>query len=422
MFLLKRPRRQAPELSTLMIAVLEISAFLERDEYLRALAGYCLTCVFGRLRCSDANKIVHGSEYGQFFEASLMCIKTTKSQEKKTTFVPLVCPTLGLLEVHWFQAYCLSRHDLGLEAIPELRSGASDKSFLMLPSRSTCPYDRQCPVPTCEVTEGLRQILGQIFPADELSTITTHSMKTSLLSYANKYGMAYETSELLGFHLVNHHSALTYSRDSLAAPIRALTAMLQDIRSGAFVPGASRENMFPAQNQRLTLVAQLEQYTAMTITEIADKIAGGCVRDMVLEGRVSRERYDLLFSEAMPSTHDSGPAVAGLNFSEVSPVAISDDADSCDSCSSDSGDSSVEEGFSLVASSASMTRVLNMPEHADLDRVVRHSRTRMIHLGSCEDFEKLACGRHLNSNYLAFTGDLDRSFPKCSGCFGNNNA
>eukprot|EP00435_Cladocopium_sp_Y103_P036200 s268_g9.t1 len=422
MYLTKRPRRQAPELSTIMIACLEIAVCLERDSYLRALAGYCLSCVFGRLRCSDANRVVHGSVLGQFFEASLMCIKTSKSQEKRTTFIPLVCPAFGLLNIPWFEAYRIARRDLVLDEIPELPTRASDKSFLMLPSQRTLPYDRQRPVPTAEVTEGLRLILSRILPGDELAAITTHSMKTSLLSFANKFGMAYETSELLGFHLVHHHSALTYSRDSLSAPIRALSEMLEHIRSGAFVPGASRDSMFPDVEDQVAIVTQVERYFGMTIDDIADKFAGGNVHDMVLKGLFPRERYELLYAETRPLPPPANPTVAGLSTTSTSLVEECEIEDSCDSCSSDSGDSSVEEGFNMVAQKTEMTRVLNMPDHADMDSAFRHSRSRMIHLGNCDNPEKLACGRQLHATYVPFLGSLDRAFPKCSGCFGNYNA
>ena len=66
MFLSKRPRRRAPEIQPIMIAALEIAACVEQDPYLRAIAGFCFMCVFGRMRVSDVNRMVNGSVLGNF--------------------------------------------------------------------------------------------------------------------------------------------------------------------------------------------------------------------------------------------------------------------------------------------------------------------------------------------------------------------
>eukprot|EP00971_Amphidinium_carterae_P301183 5983753-Amphidinium_carterae.1 len=50
-----------------------------------------------------------------------------------------------------------------------------------------------------------------------------HSCKATTLSWCAKAGLALEVRNLLGYHSVKQHgSALTYSRDALAEPLRQL--------------------------------------------------------------------------------------------------------------------------------------------------------------------------------------------------------
>lgn len=48
MYLGKRVLRQAPALELMMLAILELACFCERDTHLRAIAGFCVACAYGR--------------------------------------------------------------------------------------------------------------------------------------------------------------------------------------------------------------------------------------------------------------------------------------------------------------------------------------------------------------------------------------
>lgn len=52
-------------------------------------------------------------------------------------------------------------------------------------------------------------------------------------------------SELLGYHLTQHKSAINYQRDALAGPIRLMMEMLGHVQSGAFSPMAGRDGSSP---------------------------------------------------------------------------------------------------------------------------------------------------------------------------------
>ena len=75
----------------------------------------------------------------------------------------------------------------------------------------------------------------------EMTTI--HCLKSTALSWAGKAGLNAETRQVLGHHSTGKHSHEIYNRDLLAEPIRQLGLILQRIRTGAFLPDASRSGM-----------------------------------------------------------------------------------------------------------------------------------------------------------------------------------
>ena len=87
MYLTKRPLKQAPPLEPIMLAVLELVSLCENNLYLRCMTGFCLMCIYGRLRVSDMHRIVNLSVKGKFVEGSLMRVKTAPTKEKQSTFV-----------------------------------------------------------------------------------------------------------------------------------------------------------------------------------------------------------------------------------------------------------------------------------------------------------------------------------------------
>ena len=126
-FLHKRRLRRKVAFLAAMIAVLEVAAEFERDVTLRALVGYAVFCTHGRLRNADGNCLVHwdvdllrddrGLVTGGFVEASALGLKTGKSKEKQTTFLPVVVPLGGLVSNTWFEAFLRTRAELGLPSL-----------------------------------------------------------------------------------------------------------------------------------------------------------------------------------------------------------------------------------------------------------------------------------------------------------------
>lgn len=237
MYLTKRPLKQAPPLEPLMVGILEIMSFCDENLYLRCMAGFCLMCIYGRLRVSDMHRAVNLSVRGAYVEGSLMRVKTARTKEKQSTFLPCVVPCEGMLGLNWFKAFVYNRKLLGLQDFPSLESAADDRTFLMLPSEATCELIDQVKVATSEVTAKLRVMLGKSFPADRVNRITSHSLKTTVLTYMGTYGVDYTHTELLGYHLTQHRSAINYQRSALSAPLRTMcNVLLREVQAGKFTP------------------------------------------------------------------------------------------------------------------------------------------------------------------------------------------
>eukprot|EP00971_Amphidinium_carterae_P336391 6472752-Amphidinium_carterae.1 len=94
----------------------------------------------------------------------------------------------------------------------------------------------------------------------------SHSCKTTLLSWSAKFGLSMKDRALLGCHVASEDfSCLTYSRDELAQPMRALQQVLCAISGGSFDPDKTRSGRWvsgpgsPAQEAEVTEVTALSQ-------------------------------------------------------------------------------------------------------------------------------------------------------------------
>ena len=422
MYLTKRVMKQAKPLEPMMILALEIACFCEHDVFLRTLAGYCLCCIFGRLRVSDVSRLVNMTLVSEYAEGSLLRTKTARTREKQCTFLPVVVPAVGFLGVGWFLAFEKNRRTLGLQDFPHLHSNAEDRSFVVMPTKATQHLELSKKIGATEVGEGLKRLLGKLFPEDAVLGISSHSMKTTLLTYINIFGCDYTVSELLGYHVTSHLSALNYRRDALAVPIRTLMKMLQNIQTGHFDPTASRGSVFPDSMHVMPILESLETYTGKSLYELAVVFLGLDPNEGL--SRLGRpdlaELWDMLCMEPRQLGRGDDPCLIGPIGSRA------DEVDSDDQSSSDDSDSASSSAESALAEASNKMQtfagVRNVSDKAVLHVCYRHVRTKMLHLGNKDDDVKTACGRNISSTYDRFVGDPDRAWPHCTHCWGNFNA
>lgn len=110
----RAPRRRAEALTPIMLCWLEICCFALPDAFDRIIAGMCMMCCMGMLRCADTNRVRHAGLVGRFVEGALSRTKAARSKEKATSFIALVIPSFGLLGQPWYLEFVSARETLAL--------------------------------------------------------------------------------------------------------------------------------------------------------------------------------------------------------------------------------------------------------------------------------------------------------------------
>ncbi|CAE7891199.1 unnamed protein product [Symbiodinium necroappetens] len=258
MFEGKRCLKQAPPLTVEMVRVLEQTACLRDGSYLTLVAGHLCFCLYACCRFGDSQALekIQVSEGGPIVlvETATRSYKTATSQEKKTTFLPLLALGIGL-ETDYPWAY-------GWE---EAREVLPPNCGWALPAYSwnTGKFlNRE--LSTGEASFCLREILanGGIDPS-ECWKVSSHSLKSTLLSWCSKSAkVSLQDRRLIGHHVdKNAASPLCYSRDECTRLAALVFGVLHLIRAGVLDPDLSRVMRLKA------LVEQGETLDRHTVVE-----------------------------------------------------------------------------------------------------------------------------------------------------------
>ena len=261
---------------------------------------------------------------------------------------------------------------------------------------------------------------------------TTHSLKSTTLVWAARYGMDDKSRCLLGHHTTKENSLACYSRDLLAKPLRDLCGMLLNIRLQKFNPAGTRSGWMgetqptfgvkPVVTERVSggdapsgsmveepgsPVCSLPTSVAMStpVEEIDDEKAESVVQECPPRDALSEDDFELVelvrglgddnFDPSNPfgevrgdplkagvgpdaehDEHEHDPT--GVDGEEVIESASSDDDDSYES----SGDEGKEEVFCNSQRRHGMVE----REPAVKGNLMQNKRSRMLHL-RCEDPE-----------------------------------
>ena len=87
-----------------------------------------------------------------------------------------------------------------------------------------------------------------------MNKITSHSLKTTVLTYMGTYGVDNTHAELLGYHLTQHRSAINYQRSALSLPLRGMCELPEAVKCGKFLPLAPRDSVFPSNDNPMTFI------------------------------------------------------------------------------------------------------------------------------------------------------------------------
>ena len=265
LFVTKRPWRPA-DLLTIQ-EVLRLHSFLESSEHHlvdRIIVGHLLHLLYVRARWSDLFQVRNGIVDSQrmFFELETQIHKSAKRAETRSKLLPLVCPCVGVDGKDWVAIYLSLRERSGL-AMP----GVEDVCMMPAPSGSDDAMWSSRPLSSEEGACFLRKLLGA--PKTQERRLSSHSMKSTAISWTSKFGLNFEARALLARHSssVSNPTAL-HSRDLLSPVMRSFVHLISEIHGGQFVPDATRSGMLtPKPSSAAVPSTPVGQQVQLNVTE-----------------------------------------------------------------------------------------------------------------------------------------------------------
>ncbi len=241
----KRDTMSAPPFTVAAVEALERAI---ADEKLHATkriaAGFARFCTGGRIRHGDGNRIdrepdtdpssIRRSLRGLgFVEVTGKVTKTSQGQHRRRP-IPMSAHSWGIVDKFWAAKWLRLRQKHG-------RDATTDGSLMPAcgPDWVLIPGTRMS---SDTMTTILREVLvSQGISADEAGRYTTHSMKTTFLSWAGKTGLPKSIRRALGGHSKpGDRMPDLYSRDSMAEQLRQLGHCLVWIAARVFLPDSTK--------------------------------------------------------------------------------------------------------------------------------------------------------------------------------------
>ena len=274
--------------------------------------------------------------------------KTARLVQRQGLSMPLVAPAWGVGSTPWAIEFAkvakLAARPLeSLHNTPLLAAPTTDGDWT---NRSTS---------TVEAKRWLLCLLKKSLGRDPEAT-TIHCLKSTALSWAGKAGIGTEARQVLGHHSTGKKSHEIYNRDLLADPLRQLESLLQRIRTGAFVPDASRSGMV---SQVTTTDPASTYQAALDVDKVSDSISESSSTDSSSDDQESHDE-DL----SNPFDPVSAPEVWNPNF-----------------------------------------------------KMYKHSRTQVVHLlADGTTHNSFSCGVKLTADYKQVDSSRFLEFRKCKRC------
>ena len=409
----------------------------------KVFSGFAAALVHFRARMSDTFKCVCepfldlDANGNGFVQVDVFETKTGRTAGRMRKRLPLVGSANGICKTSWAQHWLRARHELSLD---------STGSFLM-PGISSKGLFTQNKMTTSEFTVRVRELIlskGSCIPAS--MKVGSHSCKKTGLGWASKAGIKIGIRRLLGYHIKSSEgSAIVYSRDAMAGPLREFFAVLEAIHSGRFKPDETRSGRWeepgeviisddienhdvplgdsPSEDSDGFQVVLYKCGSCNTRFKNGDRLVSctqcqefGC--DLCLP-TLENEGVVTCFS-CFHRVADEKAAEENVSSSEGSP---SESDDSSDNSSDPEGETAAE----IVATNlhdgrdkVEDTFKLGKKAAGGMDDgLVQNNRLKTIHL--CKDFSSsvLSCGRPCGEDTHSQLLSLPSfQFPKCRDCFG----
>lgn len=355
------PQLQASPLKVAELSALhEVLGDVDANSWDRNMAGSFLCCVYTRSRWSDfQHSNVLEADPNQFcpefVELSITDFKTKTANAWRGGLLAAVAPAVGVTSDNWASAWM---------AVREALQAPLDEGFPVMPAPDMAGTPTKRPITTREVTGWIRLLLQRSGLSLGERRISSHSAKSTMLSFLAKYGAELPVREILGAHVSHLQSVIRYSRDALAEPLRVMNRMLADVRSGTFVPDATRSGYFKASDVVATVPP------GVPVVDISDD------------------------EEVKVETHEPTQ-----DETEEEP---------------DTGSSSDEE----AVDSARCSRHVVVPKAPDGYKLFQHTKSRMLHLMALEHNRVFQCGRMAGEKHEISRSDKLRwDTPCCGRCW-----
>ena len=407
-YLKKLPLKQARPLTVLEVRSLEHMVMDAEDVMDQVAAGQFVFNVLSCSRFSDPQwsesmAVEVDESFHGYIDMGTRKHKTATSVQKKTQFLPLVAPTFGLRKGSWAKSWLAARKATGLE----VGSGP----MLPAPSLKAMQWLSR-PLTSAEGAQWLREILvlGGT-PREAVSSVTTHSLKVTVLSWAAKFGTEISIRRQLGHHADPQlRSTLTYSRDAMSGPMLELEKILDAIRKGTFRPDMPRHQRFLTEESSRPVVITCPGQNSDGHDVPFDEVGPDFweeVGQVEIEAEAPSREELVEFECDVEDKVDKEASIVGDTDSES-------DSDSSDSLS----ESCMPNPSSDEEAVCSMPDLAPIP-HSNFDcikfHVFQHRHSGILHVRGDEP-HKFACKRLLNSFYHRIKSPLKFSWPNCLQC------
>ena len=376
-----------------------ILASEELDDWDRAFAGMVLCAVYSRSRWSDlqqADECVVDGDFDSmisYLEFPISQHKTKFATAFRNCFLHACAPGAGVTCENWAAEWLVLRNKLNIQ----LGDG-----------RPTFPAPREDGTPSMRAlsTQEMKAWVVALLENNghdlESRRITSHSCKTTMLSWLSKMGVSFEDRLILGGHVGHVRSAVVYSRDVLGRPLRILETMLEQVRQGLFVPDANRSGRFlaPRMSEELPESRAFEFHTDI-LADITDHVPEAVQAVIKIE-----DDDDDDFGFEKVEGHE--PAVVSAE-SAMHDESSEDDGDNPTSSSSDS------EAGELSGA----RRPVRMPAIPGDLKMVQHVKLRTLHLMELQNDRVMLCGRIAEADRYCKVSETRFDTPCCVTCWRN---
>ena len=348
------------------------------DLWDRAMAGASLFCVYSRARWRD---FIHGGRIEidklegdciAYIEIQVVIHKTMHASARRFRFLSLVAPGRGVHGGDWVRCWLDNLQALGIDV-------GNDKHGCLMPAPDVNGQPLQLAVDTEEAGAWLRLLLGEhLEKANSSRVVSSHSLKSTMLSYAAKRGLSRPDRLSLGHHSGPYKMTDVYARDAQARDLRLMDKLVSEIRSGYFCPDESRAGRFH-DSKRLKTSDDVHD-----VPGHADEMDG------------SDEERETGFGS---DTHSPKPNVPDEDAATEEGHVTTD--------SSSSSDSTNEREM--------VHRQFEPPKAPSGYSFVKHKKSKLLHYVAAGVFRTLACGRNKSDAYEQ-PGILRYDSAVCHGC------